>query len=110
MDEDIVLDPEHPWIGPAIDNQPTPVPTAMAIQAVNLTVNDKTMPAALVTTVTPAGIQTVYLNPRQLQVLLQQAAEALQDIAAQAQQGLTVVKGNVNMEKFAQDMQNLRKR
>lgn len=56
---------EHPWVQPVLNGmEPDPVPTSIALDAVELDFGDgQETHSVLLTIVDPTGVKTVYLSP-----------------------------------------------
>lgn len=104
-EETIEVDPNHPWLQASLQGGPSPVPTGVQMYPVELTnPNGSKIPAALLTVVTPTGVQTVFMNLNDVQVLLIQGATILQE-AKQAQDNKLVIAKPNMVEDFARHMQ-----
>jgi hypothetical protein len=64
------IDPEHPWVEASLALPLGPVPTTVRIEPTELVIGDIPRKAALLTTVTSSGVQTVFINPSTLAMLV----------------------------------------
>lgn len=83
--EEMEISADHSWVEAAMVMEPAPVPSVAKIEDVEIEVNGNSVPAGLLSVVTPAGVTTVFLTPNVVQSLVMQGAaciEAWQERAA----------------------------
>lgn len=78
--ETVEIDMDHPWIMAALAMHPEPGPASAQLLPVGIPApseddEERTLQAAMLTTVSQSGVQTVFLPPKALVDLIEQAGQ-----------------------------------
>ena len=71
--EVVEIDEDHPWVDAAFAMSPLPTPAFAKVEPTHIETENGNLNAALLTAIGPNGVFTVFLPPRALYQLVQQA-------------------------------------
>ena len=77
-DEEMTVDADHPWVDAAFAMSPMPTPAFAKVEPTGIETEQGTMRAAMLSSIGPNGVFTVFIPPQALYQLVQQAGAIFQ--------------------------------
>lgn len=108
--ETLDVNPNHPWVEASTVMDPKPLPVNVSMAPAEMRVPDenggepKVMRAAVLTVVTPAGVNTAFLDPTVLEHLMMQGAQIMDYWVKQDQRKGGLILGTPEAQRQAKAM------